>query len=64
MVRGKYAARLKEASNIVLLDPEVAEAFPDAKAVNDALRNLLDLARRSARLPSQPVPPPAQAMRP
>lgn len=34
MVRGKYAARLKEFSNIVVLDPEIAEAFPNAKAVN------------------------------
>jgi hypothetical protein len=49
MVRGKYAARLKESSNIVVLDPEIAEAFPNAKAVNDALRGLLELARSSVR---------------
>jgi len=47
MVRGKYAARLKESSNIVVLDPEIAEAFPNAKAVNDALRGLPELARAS-----------------
>lgn len=64
MVRGKYAARLKESSNIVVLDPEIAEAFPNAKAVNDALRGLLELARTSAHLSSQSVPSPAQAMRP
>jgi len=29
MVRGKYAARLKESSNIIVLDPEIAEAFPN-----------------------------------
>ena len=52
MVRGKYAARLKESSNIVVLDPEIAEAFPNAKAVNDALRGLLELARVSAHLPA------------
>ena len=52
MVRGKYAARLKESSNIVVLDPEIAEAFPNTKAVNDALRGLLELARVSARLPA------------
>jgi hypothetical protein len=64
MMRGKYAARLKESSNIVVLDPEIAEAFPNAKAVNDALRGLLELARTSAHLSSQSVPSPAQAMRP
>ena len=40
-VRGKYAERYRAGSNLVLLDPEVAEAFPSAKAVNDALRSLL-----------------------
>lgn len=52
MVRGKYAARLKESSNIVVLDPEIAEAFPNTKAVNDALRGLLELARVGTRLPA------------
>lgn len=37
MVRGKYAARLKTASNVVDLKPEVAKVFPNANAVNDAL---------------------------
>jgi hypothetical protein len=64
MVRGKYAARLREASNIVVLDPEIAEVFPNAKAVNDALRGLLELAKTSARLASQSTPPPTQTMRP
>jgi hypothetical protein len=40
-VRGKYVARYREGTNLVLLDPDVAAAFPDAKAVNDALRLLL-----------------------
>lgn len=40
-VRGKYVARYREGVNLVLLDPDVAAAFPDAKAVNDALRLLL-----------------------
>ena len=40
-VRGKYVERYREGTNLVLLDPDVAEAFPDAKAVNDALRLLL-----------------------
>ncbi|MCF8130436.1 MAG: hypothetical protein K9N10_18150, partial [Deltaproteobacteria bacterium] len=37
LVRGKYAKRLKESSNIVVLRPEVAQAFPDEETVNDAL---------------------------
>ncbi len=34
MVRGKYASRLKEESNVVLLEPDVAKAFPNDEAVN------------------------------
>ena len=40
-VRGKYVERYRERTNLVLLDPDVAAAFPNAKAVNDALRLLL-----------------------
>jgi len=40
-VRGKYVERYREGTNLVLLDPDIASAFPDAKAVNDALRSLL-----------------------
>jgi hypothetical protein len=40
-VRGKYAARLAEGSNVVVLAPDVAEVFRTAKAVNDALRTQL-----------------------
>ena len=53
MVRGKYAARMKETSNIVVLDPDIAEAFPNAQAVNQTLRRLLELARSSAHAASQ-----------
>jgi uncharacterized DUF497 family protein len=41
-VRGKYADRFAEGTKLVLLDPDVAEAFPTAKSVNTALRNLLE----------------------
>ena len=48
-VRGKYAERYREGTNLILLDPDVAAAFPDAKSVNDALRLLLqDKERRQA----------------
>lgn len=40
-VRGKYVERYRQGTNLVLLDPDVADAFPDAKAVTDALRLLL-----------------------
>jgi hypothetical protein len=40
-VRGKYVERYREGTNLVLLDPDIAAAFPDAKAVNDALRLVL-----------------------
>ncbi len=39
-VRGKYAERYARGTNLVLLDPDVAEVFPDAEAVNQALRAL------------------------
>lgn len=37
-VRGKYLERLQKGSNFVLLEPDVASLFPDAKSVNNALR--------------------------
>jgi len=49
MARGKYAARVRKSSNVVVLDPDVAKAFPNARAVNDALRGLLHLAKTAAR---------------
>ena len=64
MVRGKYAARLKESSNIIVLDPDLAEAFPNTKAVNDALRGLLELDRASARHPAPSVSTPAPVLHP
>jgi len=36
--RGKYAERFKQGSNLVLLEPDVAEMFPDAESVNRTLR--------------------------
>ena len=44
-VRGKYVARLRKGSNLVLLEPEVAAAFPSAEAVNEALRGALNTTR-------------------
>jgi hypothetical protein len=47
-VRGKYVERYREGTNLVLLDPDVAAAFPDAKVVNEALRLLMDVAQRQS----------------
>jgi hypothetical protein len=42
-VRGKYAASYRAGTNLVLLEPEVARAFPNDKAVNDALKLVMKL---------------------
>ena len=44
-VRGKYVARLKKGSNLVLLEPDVAAAFPTDAAANEALRAVLKASR-------------------
>jgi hypothetical protein len=48
-VRGKYAKRVRESSNIVVLKPEVAEVFPNEEAVNEALLSLIELAQKTTR---------------
>jgi hypothetical protein len=47
-VRGKYAERYAEGTNVVLLDRDVYEVFRDSKSVNEALRGLIKLARQHA----------------
>jgi hypothetical protein len=50
-VRGKYYKRiLEEGANVVMLEPDIAKAFVDSAAVNDALRSLLELAKTTQRL--------------
>jgi len=44
-VRGKYAARYRAGTNLVLLSPDVAEYFPDDRSVNTALRKLIRVAK-------------------
>ena len=48
-VRGKYAKRYAEGTNVVVLAPDVAEFFPDSESVNRALRALVGVARKSVR---------------
>ncbi len=50
LVRGKYANRIKDETNVVLLEPDVAQAFPNDEAVNKALRYLLEVAKASTHL--------------
>lgn len=45
-VRGKYLRRYREGTNLVLLEPEVAEVFPDDESVNEALRLLIKVAKK------------------
>jgi len=48
--RGKYLLSYREGTNLVLLSPDVAEVFTTEEAVNDALRSLIAVARKSAGL--------------
>jgi hypothetical protein len=50
LVRGKYAKRLRDSSNIVVLRPEVAQAFPNEDAVNSALLSLIEIAQKTTHL--------------
>ena len=52
-VRGKHAARYARGTNIVVLDPDVAEAFPNSVAVNEILRALLSIIGRGRRAPTR-----------
>lgn len=48
-VRGKYAERYQQGVNIVKLDDDVSAIFPNAKAVNDALRSLIRIAQNKVK---------------
>ena len=50
LVRGKYAKRMRESSNVVVLKPEVAQVFPNEDAVKTALLSLIELAQKTTRL--------------
>ena len=47
-VRGKYFEDYQKGTNVVVIDPELSKAFPNAKAVNDALRKVLDNQKKAA----------------
>jgi hypothetical protein len=53
-IRGKYHQQLiEEGANIVVLEPDIAKAFGNSTAVNEALRSLLDFTRSTRRLTSR-----------
>ena len=47
-IRGKYVKRFKEGSNVVIIDPDLSDAFPNSRAVNEALRDYLASQERAA----------------
>jgi hypothetical protein len=52
-IKGKYVERYQAGTNMVLLDPDIAQAFPTDKSVNEALRLLLQIAQRQQ--PKKPL---------
>jgi hypothetical protein len=54
-VRGKYFESYQKGTNLVLLSPDVAKAFPTEEVVNDALRSLINLAQKSIRRSSRHI---------
>jgi hypothetical protein len=65
-VRGKYAKRFREGTNIVLIDPDMVEAFPTEAAVNEALRGVLNTTRAvrgGGGLPNKALQPTSRAKR-
>ena len=44
--RGKYSQKYSEGTNLVVLSPDVAAAFPDSESVNEALRMLIKIAQQ------------------
>lgn len=53
-VRGKYSNLLKPRTNVVVLDADLLDTFPDSASVNEALRGLKKIATRSARPTPRP----------
>ena len=53
-VRGKYANRLKQGTNLAIIDLDLLDTFPDSESVNEALRGLKKIATRSVRPAPRP----------
>ena len=48
-IRGKYSKRYTEGTNIIMIDPDLHDYFPDQKSVNEALRSLVNIIKRHER---------------
>ncbi len=48
-IRGKYANRFKDGTNIIVLAPDVAKMFPDSETVNETLRAVAKIAMRATK---------------
>ena len=65
-VRAKYARRAREGTNIVLIEPEIADAFPTEESVNEALKGVLSTTRAvrsTGGLPNKALQPTSRAPR-
>ncbi len=62
--QGKYVARYRAGANLVLLDPDVAKAFPDQAAVNEALRLVIRLVNLHGQKTHRPAPEAGSARTP
>ena len=63
-VRGKYVERVRTSTNIVVIEPGVSEAFPTERAVNEALKGVLNTARAvrdTGGLPNKALQPTSRA---
>jgi hypothetical protein len=50
-IRGKYVGRFAEGCNVIVLDPDVAQVFPDSESVNHALRALAEIIQHQSEKP-------------
>ena len=65
-VRGKYARRTRASTNIVLIEQEVSDAFPTERAVNEALKGVLNTTRavrKTGGLPNKALQPTSRGKR-
>lgn len=49
-MRGKYAERYKEGTNVIIIEPDVAKYFPDHHSVNQALRSLTEIIKKQKKI--------------
>ena len=55
-VRGKYAGRIRGTGNLVLIEPDLCELFPDARSVNRVLRGVAAIVKATGKKPTKPKP--------